>query len=192
MPTDPKQVWQNQPREISKLTLEKFIQRKARDVHAKTRDGLSTHFVLMVLAVACSGFGLIRANDPLQRTAFGCAIAWALAAQYAMHRGMWSPSLPAESGLATSLEFYRREIERRRSLARRFLGWSFGPMVLTIAVFVIPIVREGVKRWLLPNMLPFLGLLVLWIAGIFVLRARARHQLQREIDELAEIEKENL
>jgi hypothetical protein len=36
-----------------------------------------------------------------------------LAAQYAMHRGMWSPSLPAESGLATSLEFYRREIERR-------------------------------------------------------------------------------
>jgi hypothetical protein len=65
-------------------------------------------------------------------------------------------------------------------------------MVLTIAVFVIPIVREGVKRWLLPNMLPFLGLLVLWIAGIFVLRARARHQLQREIDELDEIEKENL
>jgi hypothetical protein len=68
---------------------------------------------------------------------------------------MWSPALPAQSGLTTSLEFYRREIERRRSLVRRFPGWSFGPMVLTIAAFVVPIVR-----------------------------------LQREIDELDEIEKE--
>ena len=40
-------------------------------------------------------------------------------------------------------------------------------------------------------MLPFLTLLALWIGGFFILRIRQQRQLQREIEELNGIEREN-
>ena len=40
-------------------------------------------------------------------------------------------------------------------------------------------------------MIPFLTLVVIWIVGVFVVRMREQRELQREIDELNNIEREN-
>jgi len=94
--------------------------------------------------------------------------------------------------LTAGLEFYRREIERRRHLFRRVLQWSFGPVLLAVAALLLPIVTGGIKkRGAFRNMLPFLTLLALWIGGFFILRIRQQRQLQREIEELNGIEREN-
>lgn len=188
---DPKKIWQNQPRELSKMTLEKLIHRKGRDLHAKTRGELLKLIALLLFTAGFSIFGIVRTDNLLQRIAFVLAIVWALVAQYGMNRGMWSAAVPGESGLTTGLQFYRSSIEQRRSLLARFWAWTFGPLILAIAAFFMPLVSVGIRQGQLPKMLPFLTLLVIWFGSVLVIRRRTRRELQREIDELNEIEKEN-
>jgi hypothetical protein len=65
-------------------------------------------------------------------------------------------------------------------------------VALAIGALLLPIVRGGVKeRGVFLKMLPFLTLLVVWIAGVFVVRMRQQRELHREIDELNHIEIEN-
>jgi uncharacterized membrane protein len=40
-------------------------------------------------------------------------------------------------------------------------------------------------------MIPFLVLLALWLVGVFVVRMRQQRELQREIEELNDVEREN-
>jgi hypothetical protein len=39
------------------------------------------------------------------------------------------------------------------------------------------------------NMIPFLALVVIWIVSVFVIRMRDQRELQREIDDLNDIER---
>jgi hypothetical protein len=188
---DPKTIWQNQPVEPSAMTLE-TIRRKARELHAKTRRELIGNIAAPLAVVVFAGLGVAIFDDSPQRTVFALALAWALAGQYFLHRGMWSATLPGDAALTTGLEFYRREIERRRYLFRRVLKWSFGPMVLAIGALLLPIVTGGIaERGAYRNMIPFLTLLALWLVGFFVVRMRQQRELQREIQELNDIEREN-
>ncbi len=119
------------------------------------------------------------------------AIAWSLAGQYFLKRGVWSATLPRDAALSTGLESYRREVERRRYISGHFLLWSLAPVVLALATFIVPLLNLGIRKEMLFNMIPFLVLSVLWIAGVFVIRVRDQRELQREIDELNDIEREN-
>jgi preprotein translocase subunit YajC len=47
------------------------------------------------------------------------------------------------------------------------------------------------EQGILPNGLPFLILMVVWIVSWFLIRLREQRELQREIDELKDIEMEN-
>jgi len=173
------------------MTLE-TIRRKARGLHARTRRELLGNIAAPLAVVVFAGLGAVIFDDPPQRTVFALALAWALAGQYFLHRGMWSATLPGDAALTTGLEFYRREVERRRYLFRRVLQWSFGPMVLAIGALLLPIVTGGIaERGAYRNMIPFLTLLALWLVGFFVVRMRQQRELQRESEELNDIEREN-
>jgi len=188
---DPRTIWQNQPVEPSTMTLE-TIRRKARELHARTRRELLGSIATPLAVVVFSALGAAIFNDPLQRIAFALALAWALAGQYFLHRGMWFATLPGDAALISGLEFYRREIERRRYLFRRVLQWSIGPVFLAIGALLLPIVTGGIEeRGAFLKMIPFLSLLVIWIAGVFVIRMRGQRELQREIEELNGLEKES-
>ena len=110
---------------------------------------------------------------------------------------MWSATRPEDAGLSTGLESYRREVERRRCLSGRFLLWSLGPVLLAIATLIALIVSLGIGnrgmalKGTLLKMTPFLTLLVIWLVGVFVIRMRDQRELQREIDQLNDIEREN-
>jgi hypothetical protein len=189
--SDPRIIWQNQPSELSTMTLEKIRQR-ARELHAKTRRELLKNIATPLIVVAFAGLGIILGDNPLQRTAFALALIWSLTGQYFLNRGMWSATLPGEAGSTTGLESYRREIQWRRDLFRRALGWSFGPVFLAIAALILPIVAMGIRnRGPLRNMVPFLTLIIVWLAAVPVIRMRGQRELQREIEELNEIEKAN-
>ena len=180
---DPKTAWQNQPTEPSIMTSEKMRQ-KAQELHAKTRRELIKSIVGPLIVVAIFGFAIQFLDSVLLRALFAFAIAWSLTGQYFINRGMWSATLPGDVALSTGIESYRREVERRSSLAGRFLLWFLGPVVLAIATFVVPLVRLGISKGMLLNMIPFLALLVIWIVGIFIVRMRQQRELRREIDEL--------
>lgn len=187
---DPRAIWQDQPTEPSTMTLEK-IRRKTRELHAKTRRALLQGITVPLMVIFVAGYGIAWFDGPLLRAAFAFALAWSLAGQYFLHRGMWSATPPGDAALSTGLESYRREVERRRDLSSRFLSWALAPAVFAIGSLVAPLLSLGIRQGMLLKMTPFLSLLVIWIVSVFVVRMRNRRELQREIQQLNDIERAN-
>lgn len=190
---DAKTVWQNQPTETPTMTLE-LIRSKARELHAKTRRQLLGTLAGPLPAAFFYAFGM-REFPRLQHVLhplFAFALLWSLVGLYFLTRGMSSTVMPGDAGLSTGLEFCRREIERRDYLLRRVLLWSFGPVLLAIGTFILALALVGSRdRALIPNGLPFLGFVAMWICGYFVMRMREQRELKRESEELNNIERDN-
>jgi hypothetical protein len=185
---DPRKIWQNQPTEPSAMTL-LLIRSKVRELRARTQRELLGSLAGPIAVGAFYGFATKEFSgfSPLLQLVFASAIVWSLAGLYFLNRGMWSRAMPGDAALTTGLEFYRRELERRQSLFSRVLLWSFGPILLAIATFILILAMvSGAKVF--PNGLPFLVLVVIWIAAYFGIRMRGQRELQRQIDELNEIE----
>jgi hypothetical protein len=185
---DPITIWKNQPTEPSTMTL-LLIRSKVRELRARTRRESLGTLAGPIAVGAFYGFAIKEFHGfaPALELVFAFAILWSLAGLYFLNRGMWSRAMPGDAALSTGLEFYRRELERRQRLFRRALGWSLGPILLAIATFILYLAMVGGARFF-PNGLPFLALVVLWIAAYFAMRMRGQRELQREIDELNEIE----
>lgn len=188
---DPKTVWQSQRTEASRMNLI-LIRQKARELHAKTRRQLMGAMTVPV-AVAFFYAFCIKQFPHLQEmlhALFAFALAWSIAGLYFLNRGKWSGEMPADAGLRTGLEFCRREIQRRRDYFHRDLLWSFGPVILAIATLVVAIAVAAGPA-ILSKAIPFLTLVIAWIAAYLLIRARQQRELRRELDELSEIESEN-
>jgi hypothetical protein len=170
------------------MTLER-IRQKVRDLDRKTRRQLLGNLAVALVAPAFYGLGINRVPQLAPLLVF--AFAWSLAGLYFVNRRMWPRAMPEVPGPNPGIEAYRREIERRRYLIRRTLVWSFGPLILTIGTFIAALAKLTRGRGLFPNALPFLTLVVIWIAAYFVIRMREQRELQREIEELREIERED-
>jgi hypothetical protein len=185
---DPKAIWQNQPTEPSPMTLDK-IRQKTQELHAKTRRALLGRIVSPLLVIGVSGYLIAQVDFPILRAVFVFAIAWNLAGQFFLNRGMWSATLPGDAALSTTLESYRREVQRRRDLSGRFLLWTFAPLVLAL---IVPVLSFGIRNpGTLFKMIPYLTLMVIWIVSILVIKMRDQRELEREIDDLNNIERTN-
>lgn len=184
-----KTVWQNQPTEAPIMTLE-TIRQKVSESRSKTRRALFGSVATVLIVVAISVFGMQHGSSTGIRILFAIAIAWVLAGQSLLHRGMWLASLPADATLSTGLEFYRREVERQQEVVRRVLQWSFGPVILSIGTLIVVLV-EMAKGQSLPirAVMPFAMLFGIWIVAFFVLRSREQRKLRLEIDALSDEEK---
>jgi hypothetical protein len=187
---DPRRIWQDQPKEPSTVTL-KMIRMKVQDLHSKTRRQLWGSWAGPLAVGAFSAFGMKQVHGvfPVLEAAFVFATVWSLAGVYFLSRGMWSRPMPGDAALSTGLEFYRREIERQRAFYGRVLLWSFGPIVLALAAFIL--FGVIVTRGKMAPALPFLILVGVWMFGYFFMRTRERRELQREIDDLNDIEQES-
>jgi hypothetical protein len=189
---DPKTIWRSQSIDASTMTLEK-IRRKARELHSKTRREMLGTLTGPLMVAVCYIF-CIKEFPLLQKalhSLFAFALVWSLAGVYFLNRGNWSGPMPGDTGFNAGVEFCRREIERRRDHFRRLLLWGVGPMVMAIGTIILGLVEVSGKQ-IFPKGMPFLILVAVWIAGyFFVVRVRQQRELQREIDELNTIEKEN-
>jgi len=188
----PRNIWLNQPTETSTVTI-KLIQQKSRDLRARTRKKLVGSIVGplgvgLFCAFSTKAFGpLPQVLQPM----FAVAFLWSVAGLYFLNRGIWSLTAPTDMGSSTGLDSCRREISRQRDLVRRILLWSFGPLLLAIGTFILALAMVSTpQRSIFPNGLPFLILLVIWIASYFMLRLREQRGLKRELEELNDIEKE--
>jgi hypothetical protein len=188
----PKDIWQNQPTERPTMTL-KLIQQRSGELRARTRRkqlGTLAGPLAAAFFYAYSMKEFAHQRQVLQPL-FAVALVWSLAGLYFLNRGMWSAKMPGDAGLNTGLEFCRLQLERQRNLVRRVLLWTFGPAMLAIGTFILALAMVSTKSMgLLPNGLPFLAAVVVWIFTYFNIRWKEERKLQREIDELNEIEQE--
>lgn len=193
---DPKSIWQNQPAEASKVTME-FIRQRARDLHARTRWDLFNSAISHAIAFIFCIVGAVLSHNAGQRIAYAVGVVYTLAAVFVIHRGMWTAPMPGDAGFATGIEFCRKEIERRQAIFSRGLSWIAGPMIYAVAAYLVPAIAASIKAnpnaspKVLINAVPFFALLTLWAVAVFFIRIRQRQALQREMDDLDAIEKEN-
>jgi hypothetical protein len=187
---DPRTIWQNQPTETPVMALE-TIRQKVRELHAKTRRQLLGNLTGPLVVAFFYAFGVKQfpAVQQVLHPLLALALVWSLAGLYFLNRGKWSATMPGDAGLNAGLESYRREIEWQRDYFRRVLLWGLGPILLAIGTFILAIAIVAGKT-IFPNAIPFLTLVVVWIAAYFVIRVRQQRELQREIDELKDIERE--
>lgn len=185
---DPKKLWQNQPREETTLAL-KLIQQRAQELHARTRRELFGNIAMIPLVAAIAWFGFLQTHDLGFRSIFVASVVWAVVGQYLLHRGMWSARAPERPALMTGLEFYRREIDRRRNLLRRFLQWTLGPVILSLGTLILLLTGMARSVGKPGAVIPFTTLAVIWLVLVFVLRSHDQRALKQEIDQLNEIEK---
>jgi hypothetical protein len=186
-------IWLNQSTEVPTV-ISKLIEQRTRELRARTRRKLIGTVAGPLAAGIFYAYSMkeFPALRQLLQPPFAFAVAWGLAGLYFLNRGMWSSAMPGGVGLNTGLEVCRLEIERQRDLVRRFLVWSFGPVMLAVATFILALALVSTReRGIFPNGVPFLILAAVWVVSWFVIRLREQRELQRGIDELKDIEMTN-
>ena len=188
---DPQTIWQEQPTEATKMSLEE-IRRKAHQFHTKGR--LKALTAIAIGIALCGVFAATSAKPQylVLRIGWGILSLWALYGAYQAYKWIWPSGLAADATLSTSLEFYRRELERRRDYLRYIwrrsgLWGCFTGLALVILPGLIASLRAP---RLLVNAVPFFVLLTAWFVVFSSIRKRDQQNLQREIDELTALETE--
>ncbi|MGA8026978.1 MAG: hypothetical protein WB992_07510 [Bryobacteraceae bacterium] len=151
-------------------------------------DSVLVPLVIVVFYLFC-----IREFAPLRQalnTLFAFVLAWSLAGLYFLNRGRRLRAMPEDAGFRTGLQFCREEIQRERNYFRRVLLWSFGPIVLALGTLILTFAVIAGKDFFARAM-PLTLLAVVWIAAYLLIRFRQQRKLQREIDELSEVAREN-
>jgi hypothetical protein len=184
-PEDPKQIWQNQPTEAMQMSLEE-IRRKAHQFHNKARLKALTAIVIGIALCGVFAATVAKPQYLVLRIGWGILSIWALYGAYQAYKWIWPSSLAPEATVGTSLDFYRRELERRRDYVRHIwrrsgLWGCFTGLALVVAPALMGALRAP---RLLVNAVPLFVLLTTWFVVFSSIRKRERTNLQREIDAL--------
>jgi len=180
-----KSVWQNQKTEGIRMSADD-LRRKAKQFHGKILWRNLREYLAVLAVAALFGFEFWRTTDVLARAGFALTIAGMLYLVWQLYRKGSSRALPAEMGLASGLEFFKRELERQRDLLQNVGKWYLGPLVPGLAIITIASARSNPGH--LRHFALFLALYSLIVAFIFVsiwkFNRRAARKLQRQIEEL--------
>ncbi len=138
-----------------------------------------------LLLVGVMAWRLQIAREGLLEFGFAAAITWVAISVYCFRRRIWRRDARRDLVAATSLEYYRTELEQRRDHLRNAWLWH-GPLSLAAIIFIAVLTGRGnVAFQSLRNVLPLLILLAAWTGFGFWRRRLQAKDLQREIDELA-------
>jgi hypothetical protein len=184
-PEDPKQIWQNQPTEAMQMSLEE-IRRKAHQFHNKARLKALTAIVIGIALCGVFAATVAKPQYLVLRIGWGILSIWALYGAYQAYKWIWPSSLAPDATVGTSLDFYRRELERRRDYVRHIWRRSgLWGCFTGLALVVVPALMGALRApRLLVNAVPLFVLLTTWFVVFSSIRKRERTNLQREIDAL--------
>lgn len=181
---DPGAIWRDQPAEKLAVNLEQIVNRRTEELHSSTRSEILMSIGAALLLVGVVSWRIAPAHDALQQLGFAVVLVWVVISLYAFRRRIWRrPSRP-DTAAASGLEYYRRELERRRDHLRNAWLWH-GPLILAVAILLAILAGRAFYVFQpLRNALPLLVLLAVWTGfGLWRRRLQAK-ELQREIDEL--------
>jgi protein-S-isoprenylcysteine O-methyltransferase Ste14 len=184
MTNDLKEIWQMQPSEEYKVSLE-LIRLRSRQLAVKTR--------LQFLTVSGMSLGLILFDlwnfhvspNALQRGGFLLAAGWAGAALIQAGQSIWPSSLAKDAEWVTCLAFSRFQLERQLNYSRHIWPGLVGAALATVAAIAAPGLELIYKRpEQFPKILPVLVVLAIWTVMFIVIKRRERQKLRQEMGEL--------
>jgi hypothetical protein len=185
LPNNPQQIWQCQPVEGIKMSVEALRQRSGK-FEKRIRRRNVREYVASLLAAVWFGYCFVTTHAALFRIAYILFIAGLGWVVYQLHRKGEARSMPAAMGASTCLQFFRAELERQRDVIKNVWPWYLAPLVPGFVILTAAYMRA----------LPFPVNLAsaVWIDGVaavvfflvWKMNRRAAHRLQRIIDELYE------
>jgi len=190
--SDPRGVWQNQRTEPLKMSANEL---RTRARQRQSRAGFEARLSI-VIGLACSGFfawTFTRAHEALARMGWVLLSVWGIYAAFHAYKWIRPQNLPQDAPIGKCLEFYRRELGRRRDYLRH--RWWRSGLPFFILGMAMVIVGTGARNvpphpWL--NAIPFLVLLAVWaVAFPFLKKKLGQENLQQEIEELRAFEMDN-
>jgi len=177
-------AWKNQPEETP-VKLDGFMSRRTRELRSATRSEIvmSVSAALFFVVVLAWRFASDHGHFP--RLGFAAVAAWAAITLYWFRDRFRREDSPRKDALAaTCLEYYRKELERRRNHLRNAWLWH-GPLLIACAtLFAIVTGGEHPAFRGLPQVLPLVLMLAVWIGFGLMRRLRQASELQREINEI--------
>lgn len=173
---------------------------KAQKLEGKARFAVLWRIVLY-LAVSVVMVGNVRQTLALvawptvslwcMRVGFGFLAVWILYAAYDVYKAIWPQQVAQDAALDTTLQSYRRELERLHSFYRP--SWrKMMPGFVGMALVMVPMLINEYK--LAPqdlvNAAPAAVVVAILWAICFALVRRRRQKLQHEIEQLCAFERE--
>ena len=183
-PKDAASVWKGQPEETRPVNLEGLVDRRTREMHSATRAEILMSLGAALFFVAVMAWRFASDRGPVPQLGFTAVIVWVLISLYWFRDRIGRQEPPRNDALAvTSLEHYRKELERRRDHLRNAWIWH-GPMLLACVILGAILIGEPYPAYRrLPSVIPLLAALALWTGFGLVRRLRQAREIQREIDE---------
>jgi hypothetical protein len=182
---DPGLIWRDQAEEKVPVNLEQIVNRRTQELSARTRSEVLISVGSALLLAGVVAWRLEIGREGRLKFGLAAAIAWVVISSYSFRRRVfWRETSPRDAVAATCLEYYRKELERRRDHLRNVWLWH-GPLLLASIILIGVLTgRVNIAYQPLRNVLPLLVLLAAWVLfGVWRRRLQAR-SLQREIDEL--------
>src|SRR5271166_3969934 len=201
---DPRNIWQEQPTEAFKMSAAQLciksqtLQRRARFAVLWRMVLHLIFFVFFAQAVVNVRQMLVPiewATSSLWCIRIGCGLIslWLLYGAYWVYKAIWPRRVTPDAALNTTLQSYRRELERQRGFYRP--DWrKIMPGLLGMAIAMVPMTIqefEAAPEHLVRAAPIALVTAVLWAICLVVLKRR-RQKLQQEIEQLRAFERENL
>lgn len=187
-----RELWQGQQAEGVRMSVDQ-IRASAGTFQRRIGSRNMREYVAAAAVAIFFGFQLQRTGDLLTRIGFALIVAGMLYMAWQLHSKGSGRPLPEDAGLASCAEFQRRELKRQRELVSGVWRWYLGPMIPGLVVLIAAFSRTNSRH------LTHRGLIVvlysILVAAVFVfvakLNGRAARKLQRRIDELDELSREN-
>jgi hypothetical protein len=184
---DPAAIWRDQPEEKLAVNLEQIVNRRTEELYSSTRSEILMSIGAALLFVGVMGWRFAPAHDRLQEVGLAAVIAWVVMCLCRFRHRIWRrDSSRPDAVAATGLEYYRKELERRRDHLRNAWLWH-GPLCLACMLLMAILIGKafpGFER--LRSVLPLVVLLVVWTGFGLRRRLRQANELQREIEEIEE------
>ena len=150
---DMRSIWQNQKLEGVHMSVDE-LRSRAGKFNRRVSWRNAREYIAAVVVIVFFTFCFARTDDLLRRVGLGLEVAGvAYVCWHLLTKGS-ARQLPADLGLANSLQFHRRELERQRDLLRGVWRWYLGPMIPGLAILMISGARSN------PRHLQHFGLIV--------------------------------
>lgn len=175
-------LWQGQPPEGARIVAD-VLRKRAEDAARKRKAERLGHTVRIAVLTAIAVGGIFAVDRPLQRIIFGITALWNLSGLIGLWHGL---RFAGEAELGSCVAFCRAELQRRRHSLGAVWLLQAGPVLLFIAALAYPAIE---RHGLVVRMLPFFCILALWIVILAVQRQVQLRAVDREIEELKNLEK---
>jgi len=176
-------LWQDQPVEGIKMSVEE-IRNRASKFERRIRRVNQREIIGCIIGSGLFGYFMIGAKSELFRIAYGLFIAAMLWMVVQLRRKSRVNSLPASMGAASSLQFFRAELERHRDVVKNVWPWYLAPLVPGYVMLTVAYLAYFPQRvrWIGAGI--FDVFIVFLFIGIWKMNVRAARCLQKKIEEL--------